>query len=227
MGLPLEAHFAAVSGGPQASLRQSWRVSTRILQAVGMCISLGCLWLGLDFIGTWMGSAISEGARTAYFVLCCGLIFQSLSANALRLLVGVNKHGHMALISTVVSVVTLVIAGLFTGAIGILWPAACLAVCNSVLGAISFAKACQQLGIRAGEELLGQLTRLAPPVLAGCAAYYLIRMVVPPTSYLSLAVNAAVGSLAYLAAAFRFVLQPEEQQLAIGRFRKAGRQQTL
>jgi hypothetical protein len=32
-------------------------------------------------------------------------------------------------------------------------------------------------------------------------------------------VNAAVGSAAYLAAAFRFVLLPEEQQLAIGRVR--------
>jgi O-antigen/teichoic acid export membrane protein len=221
MGLPLEAHFASVSSGSQASLRQSWQVSTRILQAVGMCIALGCMWLGLDFIRTWMGPAISEGARVAYFVLCCGLVFQSLSANALRLLVGVNKHGHMALISTIVSVATIVVAALFTGSIGILWPAACLAVCNSILGAISFGKACEHLGIRASEELLNQLKRLAPAVLAGCVGYYLIRVALPPTSYLSLAVNAGAGSLAYLAAAFCFVLLPSEQQLAIGRFRRS------
>ena len=219
MGLPLEAHFASASSRSSTSLRESWQVSTRILQAVGLCIALGCIWLGLDFIRTWMGPSISDGARVAFFVLCVGLVCQSLSANALRLLVGTNKHGPMALVSTIVSIATIVVAALFTGAVGILWPAVCLTICNAVLGAISFRKACQQIGVSVADEFSSELKRLIPAVATGCAAYYLIRMAIPPTSYVSLAVNAAVGSSAYLVAAFYFVLLPNEQQLAIAQVR--------
>ncbi|MEO8017808.1 MAG: hypothetical protein ABI769_08345 [Pseudomonadota bacterium] len=219
MGLPLEAHFASASGRSSTSLRQSWQVSTRILQAVGLCIALGCIWLGLDFIRTWMGAAISEGSRIAFFVLCCGLVCQILTANGLMLLIGLNKHGHMAVVSAIVSAATIVVAALFTGSLGILWPAACLATCNAVLGAVSYRKACQQIDVSVGEEFLSGLKRLIPAVAAGCVAYYLIRIAVPPMSYVTLALNAAIGSLAYLAAAFYFVLLPEEQQLAIAQVR--------
>lgn len=219
MGLPLEAHFASASAGCKNSLRQSWQVSTRILQGVGMCIALGCIWLGLDFIRSWMGPAISDGAHAAFYVLCCGLVVQILTANSLRLLVGLNKHGPMALVSAILSVSTIVVAAMLTGSIGILWPAACLAVCNASLGIIGYVKACRQVGLNVGEEFSNELKRLLPAVAAGCVAYYLIGIAMPPTSYLTLAVNAAVGSAAYLVAAFRFVLLPEEQQLAIGRVR--------
>jgi O-antigen/teichoic acid export membrane protein len=219
MGLPLEAHFASASGGSSTSLRQSWQVSTRILQAVGFCVALGVLWLGLDFISTWMGPAISSGSRIAFYILCFGLVCQSLAANALRLLVGTNNHGHMALLSVIVSVATIVIAALFTGSFGILWPAACLAVCNGALSAISFGKACRQLDLDIGEVFWSELKRLLPAIAAGSVAYYLARLAIPPNSFVTLAINGAVGSLAYLAAAIYFVLLPEERQFAMERLR--------
>lgn len=198
MSAPLEPHFAEafVRAGVEGT-RNSWVISTRLLQMVGFGSLLGITWLGLPFLSVWLGPQYGERGRIIMVFLCMALFMQVVATNGNRLLIGTARHGRLALVSIAFSLLCLGFAYTVVRFIGIDGAAVGYFAFVGLESLLVTVLTCRFLKIRVSERMWDLTKQFLFPLAMGSLGYYTATLTVPPSGLLGLGVDAAIGSTFY------------------------------
>jgi O-antigen/teichoic acid export membrane protein len=228
LGFPLTPYFTSLASGSGGieSARAAWLPITRALQLVALGMPVAVMWLGEAFLRRWMGAEYADHGRVVLYVLCSALMVQGVACNANRLLMSLGKHGRVALLAAVLAPVA-VIASIFLGRqwgiVGIAAAVAGYAALQAV-GELYFA--CRELQMPIASHLRGTAARYLLPLSICSLAFFLMRRIEVPSTYLAILSQGIAAGVLYLAAAFVFALQPDERRSIIAWVGQRARRQS-
>ncbi len=211
--------------GKDAELAEFVISATRYGAAITIPLMLVLAIYGDYIVRIWMGPSYVQ--MPLIVVLAALFVIPISQEPALRVLMGINRHGPIALLASAVTVICLAV-----GAVGISWwgwtlaRAALLAgipllVSNGILLPLY---ACRTFGIRFGWYLR---CVFALPALAGAtfgAILYIARLLMPSYTGMALASGLGAGSLVLSYIYWRWLLSSEHRRRVAHRFRRPDEQ---
>ena len=204
-----------VATGDERRLRELAVRGSRYTLALFVPLSVTLMTLAEPILEVWLGQRYSGGATALTILVAYWLLYGALIVTP-GFLVGAGRAREAAHIMVVLAVANLVLALVLTPELGVEGPA----VATTVPFVVAF-PVMLRLGLRASGTALAELARraLAPAYLLGAAlalALLLLRAGVDPRTLPAVAAVAIGGVLAYWAAFYALVLDPDERALVRG-----------
>ncbi len=213
LGIPMTPFFASAFGrGGLDAARSSWISSTRVLQFPSFAVAMGVLWLGVPFIGRWMGAATAAHGGVTLYLLAAGLIAQAYATNALRLLTSLGRHGRYGIVCVIASLLFVVASVPLARTFGLTGVAASAAAYMVVASIAEIVLACMAMDIGFWEHVRNTTRHYGVPALAASLVYWVLRQYAPATSYVEILVHGALGTIAFTFVAIGTALSSQERK---------------
>jgi O-antigen/teichoic acid export membrane protein len=100
--MPLFSHLDAQ--GDRVKLRQLLTVASRYVVGLILPLLVGVWFLGVPFLGRWMGPEYAEGGKTVLYILTLGYGLNILNPFHNRFLTGIGHQGVLAIIKSAMAV---------------------------------------------------------------------------------------------------------------------------
>lgn len=212
LGLPLIPYFTGVAGRRgQASARQAWVQTARILQLIAFWAALVAIGAGEPFIRAWMGPSYADQTSLVLDILCLGLFAQATAPNSVTMLMSLDRHGGMAWFAAIYA---LICFGLSV-ALGHVWGlgGVAVAVCLYTVGMsiTGLTLACRVLGISIRQHVRTNILPFVTPIAIGGCVFFLLRQLRYPSGYGWLMLHTALASIAYVSSAWFLVANSMER----------------
>jgi O-antigen/teichoic acid export membrane protein len=177
------------------------------------------MWLGVPFLALWMGAEYAEKGRGTLLALCVASLFACLAPNGNRVLISLGRHGRLATLSAVFSVLALALSMPLTHALGITGAALALATFMIAQATAEMILSTRALEIRIGEHLRTTVLRYAMPIAACSATFWLTHRYMPAGSYLDLALQGLVAGSVWAASGIAFGFTAEDRGAVLAWYR--------
>jgi O-antigen/teichoic acid export membrane protein len=198
-----------------SGLQSLYASGTRLMLIVSNLLCVGGLVLGDEFIAIWMGERYRELCTPVLVVLFVSLLFQMPQLISGALLQGVSRHQWLARVEMLVSVLNLILGVILVQHLGIVGVALGVAIPQILLNLVFVPWYTQRvLGCSLRHYFVSLYLTSFLPALALGGTLYTWSSLYPPDGYLSLLIQACVGSAFYLALVYLLLLEPEERRWA-------------
>lgn len=224
IGFPMTPFFASVAGRSGiAGQREMWFPLTRALQFIGIGLQLAIMWLGVQFLALWMGPEYAQNGRGTLLALCVASLFGCLAPNGNRVLISLGRHGKLATLSAIFSVVALAASLPLTHWWGITGAACALAGFMVAQATAEMILSTRALEIPLREHLKSTLFRYVVPVAACSATFAFLHVHMRAASYLDLALQGLVAGSVWAVAGISLGLTREDRSAVLSWFRNRHR----
>jgi O-antigen/teichoic acid export membrane protein len=210
LGTPLMPYFgAAVGKGDQKDLLKSWLNTTLALQIVSLAMPVVIFFCGEVFLTLWIGREYAVSGRWVMYILLAGLIADALSSNSFRILQAQSRHGRIASVWLILSVLSIPIGILGASLWGVTGVTLGTTMVTVVGNLATIKMACSSMGVSLKIYCKETVFRLALPLLLLVVSLMTICKQFPANSYLILVIQLIFGFTVYIFAVWLFTLTVE------------------
>lgn len=207
IGFPLTPYFASFYGkDDQRSLRESWLKTSLALHIVSGAMPIVLLFCGVPFIYRWLGAEYADAGRWVLYFMLIGLVVESFSPNAFRMLTAANRHGRAAYIWLAISLASLplaVAAAKIWGLPGVALVCSAATVAGTI---ISLVQACAAVSVEFYQYVKITMLPLVVPLMILASLLWGSGNLLPEYGYLQIVLQLLIGGFGYLIAVWFLVL---------------------
>lgn len=205
IGFPLVPYFGStIGGGSKKLLQSSWLSTTLVLQIVSLAMPIMVFFCGETFLELWIGPEYSNAGRFVLYVLLVGLVADGFATNAYNILTAQGKHGKIALMWLVFSVLSIPLGvggGYLWGVTGV----AAGTTIATVLGSLfTLTMACAVMQISRIAYLRKTFFRILPALLLLSLSLFIFKNIFHEKNYVNLFYQVGLSSFFYIIAIWFF-----------------------
>lgn len=213
IGFPLTPYFgAAVGRGNHGELVKSWLNTTLAIQIVSLAMPVVIFFCGETFLGLWIGQEYSVAGRMVLYILMAGLVADSLAGNSFRILTAQGKHGKIAMIWLVLSVISILLGIWWAHLWGVAGVAAGTTISIVIANMLTVIMACLTMKVSLVTYISKCILPLMLPLLLLMVTMWGACRIFPAKSYIDLILVLITAGSVYITAVWFFTLEADVRQ---------------